>query len=75
MCESANILLAGHVLPEFHVHLLSAVTNGYLVEDMPRSENIIRTKLEINQGNMMVPQGNGFGIELDEDACARYKVS
>ena len=75
MCESANILLAGHVLPEFHVHLLSAVTNGYLVEDMPRSENIIRKKLEINQGNMMVPQGTGFGIELDEDACARYKVS
>ena len=74
MCESANILLAGHVLPEFHIHLLSAVTNGYLVEDMPRSANITKSRLQIEEGNMLVPQGPGFGIELDEDACLEYKV-
>lgn len=75
MCESENVLLAGHVLPEFHVHLLSAVKNGYLVEDMPRSANILKTKMLIEKGRMAVPEGNGFGIELDEEACLEYKVS
>tara|TARA_A100001037_G_scaffold286134_1_gene294213 strand:+ start:1897 stop:2982 length:1086 start_codon:yes stop_codon:yes gene_type:complete len=75
MADSEDILVAGHVLPEFHVHLLSAVKNGYLVEDMPRSENILESNFVVKDGNMLVPDGDGFGIKLDEAACLKYKVS
>jgi hypothetical protein len=36
IAQARGIPVAGHVIPEVHVHLLSAVPNGYLVEYMPR---------------------------------------
>jgi L-alanine-DL-glutamate epimerase-like enolase superfamily enzyme len=75
VAEAEEVLVAGHVLPEFHVHLLSAVNNGYLVEDMPRSEGIVKTKMKVSNGRMEVPDGPGFGIEFDEKAYEEYKVN
>ncbi len=74
MAEARGIPLAGHVIPEVHVHLLSAVPNGYLVEYMPRSEPIFKTRLKLEDGHLVAPEAPGLGVELDEAACERYRV-
>jgi L-alanine-DL-glutamate epimerase-like enolase superfamily enzyme len=74
IAQARGIPVAGHVIPEVHVHLLSAVPNGYLVEYMPRSEPIFKTRLKLEDGHLVAPQTPGLGIELDEAACESYRV-
>ena len=74
MAEAQGIPVAGHVIPEVHVHLLAAVPNGHLIEYMPRSEPIFRSRLKLEDGHLVAPQAPGLGIELDEAACEKYRV-
>ena len=72
LAESRGIPVAGHVIPEVHVHLLAAVPNGYLVEYMPRSEPIFSSRLLLEDGHLVAPQAPGLGVELDEAACEKF---
>ena len=74
MAEARGVPVAGHVIPEVHVHLLSAVPNGHLIEYMPRSEPIFKTRLTLEDGHLVAPQRPGLGVELDEGACEKYRV-
>jgi L-alanine-DL-glutamate epimerase-like enolase superfamily enzyme len=55
MAEARGVPLAGHVIPEVHVHLLSAAPNGYLVEYMLCSEPIFKTRLKLEEGHLLAP--------------------
>ena len=48
--------------------------NGHLVEFMPRSEPIFKTRLTLEDGHLLAPQKPGLGVELDEAACQKYRV-
>ena len=74
MAQARGIPVAGHVILEVHVHLLAAVPNGHLVEYMPRSEAIFKTRLQLEDGHLLAPQEPGLGVELDEQACERFRV-
>ncbi|MGD0433326.1 MAG: mandelate racemase/muconate lactonizing enzyme family protein [Acetobacteraceae bacterium] len=69
-----GIPVGGHVLPEIHVHLLTAVPNAQVVEYVPRSAALLRAMPEISDGALVVPAGGGFGLELDRDAVRRFTV-
>jgi L-alanine-DL-glutamate epimerase-like enolase superfamily enzyme len=75
LAQARGIPVAGHVIPEVHVHLLAAVPNGHLVEYLPRSGPILNSQLKLEDGHLVVPQAPGLGMELDEAACERYRVS
>ena len=75
LAEARGIPVAGHVIPEVHVHLLSAIPNGHLVEYMPRSVPIFKTRLVLEDGHLLAPQAPGLGLELDEAACDRFRVN
>jgi L-alanine-DL-glutamate epimerase-like enolase superfamily enzyme len=62
------------LLPEIHVHLLTAVPNAQVVECVPRSAALLRAMPEISDGALVVPAGGGFGLELDRDAVRRFTV-
>ena len=74
LAEARGIPVAGHVIPEVHVHLLSAVPNGHLVEYMPRSVPIFDSSLQLEDGHLLAPQAPGLGVVVNEDACERYRV-
>jgi L-talarate/galactarate dehydratase len=74
LAEARGIPVADHVIPEVHVHLLSAVPNGHVVEYMPRSEPIFKTRLALEDGHLVAPKAPGLGVELDEDACEKFRV-
>jgi L-alanine-DL-glutamate epimerase-like enolase superfamily enzyme len=74
LAHGFGVPVGGHVLPEIHVHLLTAVPNAEVVEYVPRSRALLRSMPEISDGALVVPPGGGFGLELDPDAVRRFAV-
>ena len=74
LAEARGIPVAGHVIPEAHVHLLAAAPTGYLVEYMPRSVPILNSELRLEDGYLVAPDAPGLGVELNEAACEKYRV-
>ena len=75
LAQAYHIPVCGHVIPEIHVHLLAAIPNSYLVENVPRSEAILQGMPTLETGCLVAPSGPGLGIALDEAAVQRYCVS
>jgi L-alanine-DL-glutamate epimerase-like enolase superfamily enzyme len=74
LAQAFQIPVCGHVIPEIHVHLLSAIPNGYMVEYVPRSAPILREMPALEDGALVAPKAPGLGLELDEAAVRRYRV-
>ncbi len=72
LAQAHGIPVCGHVLPEVHVHLASAMPNGYLVENVPRSAGILKAMPVLEDGALVAPKAPGLGLELDEDAVRRF---
>jgi L-alanine-DL-glutamate epimerase-like enolase superfamily enzyme len=75
LAQSHRIPVCGHVVPEVQVHLLSAVSNGHMVEYVPRSAGILKSMPGDERGELVAPSGPGLGLELDEGAVRRHRVS
>jgi mandelate racemase len=73
--QAYHIPVCGHVISEIHVHLLSAIPHGYMVENGPRSEAILQAMSTLEDGCLVAPKGPGLGLALDEAAVQRYHVS
>jgi L-alanine-DL-glutamate epimerase-like enolase superfamily enzyme len=74
LAHGFGVPVGGHVLPEIHVHLLTAVPNAQVVEYVPRSAALLRAMPAVTDGTLVVPPGGGFGLELDPDAVRRFTV-
>ncbi len=74
LAHGFGVKVGGHVLPEIHVHLLTAVPNAQVVEYVPRSATLLKAMPELVDGALVVPPGGGFGLELDQDAVTRFTV-
>jgi L-alanine-DL-glutamate epimerase-like enolase superfamily enzyme len=75
LAQAFDVRVGGHVLPEIHIHLLCAVPNSYLVEYVPRSARLLQSMPALTNGEMVVPSGAGFGLELDRDAVRQFTVT
>ena len=75
LAQAHRVPVCGHVVPEIQVHLLAAVPNGHLVEYVPRSAAILAAMPRRERGELVAPQAPGLGIELDQDAVRRFRVS
>lgn len=74
LAQAHQIPVCGHVVPEVQVHLLAAIPNGFMVEYMPRSAAILQAMPQLENGELVVPQTPGLGLELDEAAVRRYRA-
>jgi L-alanine-DL-glutamate epimerase-like enolase superfamily enzyme len=74
LAQAYHVPVCGHVIPEIHVHLLSAIPHGYLVENVPRSEAILQAMPALEDGCLVAPKEPGLGIALDTAAVQRYRV-
>jgi D-arabinonate dehydratase len=72
--------MAHHEEPQISVQMLSAVPHGTYVECFPDPERdplwaaMIKNRPPIEGGIIEVPQGPGFGLDLDWDLIARYRL-
>jgi L-alanine-DL-glutamate epimerase-like enolase superfamily enzyme len=74
LAQAHRVPVCGHVVPEVHVHLLSAIPNGLMVEYMPRSTAILQSMPILENGELVAPQVPGLGLDLDETAIRRYRA-
>lgn len=75
MAQAQNILICGHVLPEWHVHMLSAIPNGHMVEYVPRSQAILDDMPKLEQGELVAPDRPGIGLSLNMEMVRRFTVA
>jgi L-alanine-DL-glutamate epimerase-like enolase superfamily enzyme len=80
MAHLFNIQMAHHEEPQVALHLLASVPNGLYVEIFPSYErdpmwvDLPVNPPKIRDGFMELPSGPGFGIDLNEEIIAKYRV-
>jgi L-alanine-DL-glutamate epimerase-like enolase superfamily enzyme len=75
MAQAFNRPVVSHLIPEVHVHLVSAIPNGLTVECMPRLHRLLEETPAIEGGMLVVPKRPGLGLTFDQAALARYQVA
>lgn len=80
LCAVHGIELAHHEEPQIAAHMLAAVPGGTYVECFPDPERdplwagLIKNRAPIEKGIIEVPQGPGFGLELDWAMIEKYRL-
>jgi L-alanine-DL-glutamate epimerase-like enolase superfamily enzyme len=74
MAEAFNLPVVSHLVPEIHVHLVSAIPNGLTVEYMPWTLRLYEETPKIEDGMLVVPPKPGLGLKFSQEAIARYEV-
>jgi galactonate dehydratase len=66
----------GPVMNAMTLHLAAAIPNFSIFEtvsiDVPWRTELVRETLRFEDGDILVPDAPGLGVELDEAACAHY---
>jgi len=75
MAEAFNRPVASHLLPEIHVHLISAIPNGLVVEYMPWTWRLFDDPPMPVKGEMRVPAGPGLGLKFALGLFEKYGVA
>jgi len=73
MAEAFNIPVVSHLIPEVHVHLISAIPNGEIVEYMPWCQNLFDAPPIPEKGEMTVPTAPGLGLAFAKAIDAGFK--
>ncbi len=73
LADAFNLPVVSHLLPEIHVHLISAIPNGLTVEYMPWSFRLFEEVPVPVNGELAVPTKAGLGLEFSRQ-LDRYVV-
>lgn len=74
MAEVFNVPVVSHLVPEFLCHAMAAIPHGIYTEYMPWSMPLYKEKPKIEDGELVLPQTPGLGLEFDEDAIRLYRI-
>jgi L-alanine-DL-glutamate epimerase-like enolase superfamily enzyme len=75
LAEAFNVAVCPHFLMELHVSLTAAVPNGAWVEYIPQLDAITTSRMRIDDGYALAPDGPGLGIDWDVAAIERLAVA
>ena len=74
MAQAFNLPVVSHLATEILAHAVAAAPNGLTVEHMPWAYPLFKEVPAMEDGQLVLPQRPGLGLELDEDAIARFQV-
>src|ERR671923_94968 len=74
MAEAFNLPVVSHLIPEGHVHLISAIPNGLTVEYMPWLTRLFEEVPQPQNGELVMPTAPGLGLKFDDAAINRYRA-
>src|SRR5215204_6590449 len=72
LAESSGLPLTSHVFPEISTHLLAVSPTAHRLEYLGHASPILKEPVRIEDGNALVPEGPGIGLEWDEEAIGRH---
>ena len=74
IAEQYSMAVSSHLMPEISAHLMLATPNRGWLEWTDWLEPILKDPFEVQNGDVIVPNKSGVGIEWDEAALARYAI-
>jgi len=74
MAEAFNLPVVSHLVPEIHIQLMAAISNGLTVEYMPWTLQLFEETPKFVDGCLEVPDKPGLGLKFDEDILKQYAV-
>ena len=75
LAEVFDVPVGSHLMPETNIQLMAATPNGAMTDYMPWSLPLFKERPVIEDGEMIAPEGPGLGLELDEEAVARFALA
>jgi len=77
---SYGVTVCPHWFHDLHAHLVASAPNGRYVEFFPDDQvlnfrRLINRQLEIENGDLRLPQTPGLGFEFDEKAVTKYGLN
>ena len=74
LAQAAGVEMSSHLYPEFSAHLLAATPTCHWLEYVDWASPILRQPIEIRDGQALIPNRPGAGIEWDDEAVERYRA-
>jgi D-arabinonate dehydratase len=80
MCAVHGVKMAHHEEPQLSLHMLAAVPHGTYLECFadpdrdPAWQHLWANRPPIRDGRVTVPDEPGFGLALDADVIAKYRI-
>ena len=75
IAEQYSMAISSHLMPEISSHLMLATPNRGWLEWTDWLEPILKDPFIVKDGNVIVPNKAGAGIEWDEAALDRYAIN
>ena len=78
ICQANGILMAPHLVPQFHVHLVAAASNGFIVEcgdnkrQHPSWPDLFPGWPEVRNGYMECPTAPGWGLTINDEMVRKH---
>lgn len=72
MAEAFNLPVVSHLIPEIHVHLITAIPNGQIVEYMPWTRQVFDNPPLPENGEIAVPEAPGLGLSFTREINAGF---
>ena len=78
ICQANSILMAPHLVPQFHVHLVAAAPNGFIVEcgdnkvQHPSWPDLFPGWTEVKDGYMECPTEPGWGLTINDEMVKKH---
>jgi L-alanine-DL-glutamate epimerase-like enolase superfamily enzyme len=80
LAAAYEVAMGHHEEPQIAAHLLAAIPHGTYVETFdperdPLFWNLIANRRDFADGQYLVPDGPGLGLELDADYIERHRAA
>jgi mandelate racemase len=75
LAAANGVEMSSHLLPEVSAHLLAATPTAHWLEYVDWADAILQEPLKILDGMAIVPDRPGTGLEWDDAAVQRYRMS
>jgi mandelate racemase len=72
LAQGAGLEMSSHLFPEVSCHLLAATPTCHWLEYVDWAEPILQTPAQLKNGQVIIPECPGAGIEWNEEAVKRY---
>jgi len=75
LAQAHGLTFAPHFMTELHIHIAAALPRAAYVEFYPFMDHLLTEKLEVKDGEIVVPTAPGHGVEFTQDTWKRYRVA
>ena len=74
LSASYDVPISTHIFTELSLCIAGSATNCISVEHMPWFETLFNERMEMENGDLLIPERAGTGFTFNEEVVARFKL-